>query len=153
MSSFLLLQQCPACLVRLILIVFVMGGRWPYSCCFILIVNEFFTFYNFAFMLKPRHFDWTHIHDGHSRNKTNIYLKQNIYFTDFFLKCKLCILVEFRITRIILISEKYLFVCHETFSLLTSVKHTKLIEEYVMCTEKQVLLASTVLTRNTLTLR
>ena len=31
MNSLLLLQQCPACLVRLILIVFVMGGRWPYS--------------------------------------------------------------------------------------------------------------------------
>ena len=35
MSSSLLLQQCPACLVRLILIVFVIGGRWPYSCCFV----------------------------------------------------------------------------------------------------------------------
>ena len=33
MSSFLLLQQCPACLVRLNWIVFVMGGRWPYSWC------------------------------------------------------------------------------------------------------------------------
>ena len=32
-SSSLLLQQCPACLFGLILIVFVMGGRWPYSCC------------------------------------------------------------------------------------------------------------------------
>ena len=32
MCSFLLLQQCPACLVRLTWIVFVMGGRWPYSC-------------------------------------------------------------------------------------------------------------------------
>ena len=31
----LLLQQCHACLVRLTLIVFVMGGRWPYSCCFV----------------------------------------------------------------------------------------------------------------------
>ena len=31
MSSSLLLQQCPACLVRLICIVFVIGGRWPYS--------------------------------------------------------------------------------------------------------------------------
>ena len=31
MSSSLLLQQCPACLVRLILIVFVIGGRGPYS--------------------------------------------------------------------------------------------------------------------------
>ena len=28
---FLLLQQCPACLVRLAWIVFVIGGRWPYS--------------------------------------------------------------------------------------------------------------------------
>ena len=35
MSSSLLFQQCPACLVRLIWIVFVMGGRWPYSCCFV----------------------------------------------------------------------------------------------------------------------
>ena len=33
MSSSLLLQQCPACLVRLACIVFVMGGRWPYSWC------------------------------------------------------------------------------------------------------------------------
>ena len=33
MSSSLLLQQYPACLVRLTCIVFVMGGRWPYSWC------------------------------------------------------------------------------------------------------------------------
>ena len=36
--SSLLLQQCPACLVRLACIVFMIGGRWPYSwrhvgCC------------------------------------------------------------------------------------------------------------------------
>ena len=31
MSSSLLLQECPACLVRLTWIVFVMGGKWPYS--------------------------------------------------------------------------------------------------------------------------
>ena len=35
MSLSLLIQQCPACLVRLTWIVFVMGGRWPYSCCFV----------------------------------------------------------------------------------------------------------------------
>ena len=35
MSSSLLLQQCPACLIRLILIGFVMGGSWPYSCCLV----------------------------------------------------------------------------------------------------------------------
>ena len=34
-SSSQLLHQCPACLVRLILIDFVMGGWWPYSCCFV----------------------------------------------------------------------------------------------------------------------
>ena len=33
MSSSLLLQQCPACLVRLNCKVFVMGGKWPYSWC------------------------------------------------------------------------------------------------------------------------
>ena len=31
----LLLQQCPAFLVRLTWIVFVMGGRWPYSWCLV----------------------------------------------------------------------------------------------------------------------
>ena len=35
MSSSLLLQQCPACLVRLTWIVLVMGGRWPYNWCFV----------------------------------------------------------------------------------------------------------------------
>ena len=35
MSSSLLLQQCPSCLVRLTCIVFVMGGRWPYSWCLV----------------------------------------------------------------------------------------------------------------------
>ena len=33
MSSSLLLQLCPACLVRLTCIVFVMGGKCPYSWC------------------------------------------------------------------------------------------------------------------------
>ena len=35
MSSSLLLQQCVACLVRLTCIVFVMGGKWPYSWCLV----------------------------------------------------------------------------------------------------------------------
>ena len=34
-SSSLLLQQCPACLVRLTCIDFVMGGKWPYSWCLV----------------------------------------------------------------------------------------------------------------------
>ena len=35
MSSSLLLQQCPPCLVRLTWIVFMVGGRWPYSWCLV----------------------------------------------------------------------------------------------------------------------
>ena len=35
MSSSLLLQQCPACLVQLTWIVFMMGGRWLYSWCLV----------------------------------------------------------------------------------------------------------------------
>ena len=35
MSWSLLLQQCPACLVCLTWIVFVMGGRWPNSLCLV----------------------------------------------------------------------------------------------------------------------
>ena len=35
MSSSLLLQQCPACLVHLTCIVFVMGDKWQYSWCLV----------------------------------------------------------------------------------------------------------------------
>ena len=35
MSSSILLQQCPACLVRLTWIVFIKEGRWPYSLCLV----------------------------------------------------------------------------------------------------------------------
>ena len=35
MSSSLLLQQCPACMVRLTCIVFMMGCKWPYSWCLV----------------------------------------------------------------------------------------------------------------------
>ena len=35
-STYELLQQCPACLVRLTWIVFVMGGKWSYSWCWVL---------------------------------------------------------------------------------------------------------------------
>ena len=34
-SSSLFPQQCPSCLVHLIWMVFEMGGRWPYNCCFV----------------------------------------------------------------------------------------------------------------------
>ena len=35
MSSSLLLQQCPTRVLRLTWLVFVMGGRWLYSCCWV----------------------------------------------------------------------------------------------------------------------
>ena len=35
MNSSLVLQQCPACLVRLTWIVFMMESRWPYNWCFV----------------------------------------------------------------------------------------------------------------------
>ena len=35
MSSSLLLQQCPACLVRLTCVAFLTGDRWPYSWCLV----------------------------------------------------------------------------------------------------------------------
>ena len=35
MSLSLLLQQCSACLAHLTCIVFVMGGKWPYSWCLV----------------------------------------------------------------------------------------------------------------------
>ena len=50
--SSLLLQQCPACLVCLACIVFVIGGRWPYSwrlvgCC----CQDLFNYLNNIFII------------------------------------------------------------------------------------------------------
>ena len=35
MSSSLLLQQCPACLIHFIWVVLEIGSRWPYRSCFV----------------------------------------------------------------------------------------------------------------------
>ena len=44
MISSLILLSCLACLVGLTLIVFEIGGRWPYSCCFVeCSLNDFYT--------------------------------------------------------------------------------------------------------------
>ena len=58
--SSLLLQQCPACLVRLAFIVFVKGGRWPYSwrlvgCCCQYLFNMWF---NYMSLLYHEHFTY-----------------------------------------------------------------------------------------------
>ena len=61
MSSYLFLQQCPACLVRLTWIVFVMGGRWPYSWRFVgCFRQDLFNFTWFAF-LSHQEFDGRHL--------------------------------------------------------------------------------------------
>ena len=50
MSSSLLHQQCPACLVHLTWIVSMMGGRWPYSWCFVGCCHQ--DLFNIAKILK-----------------------------------------------------------------------------------------------------
>ena len=54
MSSSLLLQQCPACLFRLTWIVFVMGGLWPYSWCFVGIASRTCSILLAAFLYNCR---------------------------------------------------------------------------------------------------
>ena len=51
MSSSLLLQQCPACLVCLIWIVFVMGGRWPYSWCLVECCSQVYIYIYIYYLL------------------------------------------------------------------------------------------------------
>ena len=53
MSSSLLLQQCPACLVHLTCIVFVMGGKWPYSWCLVVCCHQD------LFSIVLNHYIWT----------------------------------------------------------------------------------------------
>ena len=57
MSLSLILQLCPACLVRLTCIVFAMGGRWLYSCCFVgCCLQELFKIARSILMLLPSSF-------------------------------------------------------------------------------------------------
>ena len=54
MSLSLLLQQCPACLVCLTWIVFVIGGRWPYSWCFVGVASRTCSILLAAFLCNCR---------------------------------------------------------------------------------------------------
>ena len=54
MSSSLLLQQCPGCLVRLTWIVFVIGGRWPYSWCFLGVAARTYSILLATFLCNSR---------------------------------------------------------------------------------------------------
>ena len=66
MSSSLLLQQSPACLVRLTLIVFVMGSMWPYSCCFVgCCLQDLFNIARTIFVLFPSSFFSIHLVSVH----------------------------------------------------------------------------------------
>ena len=60
LSSSLLLKQCPACLVRLTCIVFVMGGKWPYSWCLVgCCCQDLFNIaLNILYLLKPNSTFW-----------------------------------------------------------------------------------------------
>ena len=54
MSSFLLLQQCPACLVRLTWIVFVMGGSRLYSWFLVCVATRTCSILHAAFLCNCR---------------------------------------------------------------------------------------------------
>ncbi len=62
MSSSLLLQQCPACLVRLTCIVFVMEGKWPYSWCLVGCWHQ--DLFNIALNIKKKWLWQYSYHDG-----------------------------------------------------------------------------------------
>ena len=69
MSSSLLLQQCPACLVRLTWIVFVMGGRWPYSWCLVgCCCRDLFNIHRY--ILSSNTITEEHLHEAQLQNST-----------------------------------------------------------------------------------
>ena len=74
-SSSLLLQQCSTCLVRLIWIVFMMTGRWPYSGCFVryYLQDLFNTAHSILVQLPSSFFSIRLVHP-YSSKKTNYVL-------------------------------------------------------------------------------
>ena len=76
MSSSLLLQQCPACLVHLIWMVFKMGGRLLYSCCFVgCCLQDSFNIANSILVQLPSSFFSMHlvsIHVVHQYSSTDM---------------------------------------------------------------------------------
>ena len=62
MRSSLLLQQCPVCLVRLTCIVFVTGGKWPYSWCLVgCCRQDLFNIARSILVLLPSSFFFSHL--------------------------------------------------------------------------------------------
>ena len=100
------------------------------------------------------------IYEGHSINKGNFFEKKSkmIFFRIFFHKFKLCIVWNWFIAIIILISQKYLFWGYfkwgqikqsstglnrglsSNYWWLRSVNHVKFTEECILCIEKHVLI-------------
>ena len=73
MSSSLLLQQCPVCLVRLTWIIFVKGGRWPYSwylagCC----REDLFNLYIYVYV-GCLNIHGTHVSANNSTTNNNVF--------------------------------------------------------------------------------
>ena len=89
MSSSLLLQQCPACLVRRTWIVFVMGGRWPYS-------------WYFVGVLPPGEFNY--------QNSRNVWYSSGIIMRKFIWGVRINVKTRFEHDRK-LYSMKSLFLC------------------------------------------
>ena len=70
MSSSLLLQLCPACLIRLTWLVFVMEGRWPYSSCFVSISSRITRSGTFICATFKLHVEWNNVQSVSTPNNT-----------------------------------------------------------------------------------
>ena len=65
MNSFLHLQQCPPCLVRLTLIIFVMSYSWPCTCCFMGVAPRTCSMLHAAFLCNCRQAFSPYVHVVH----------------------------------------------------------------------------------------
>ncbi len=93
MSLSLLLQQWPVSLVRLTWIVFVIGGRWPYSLCLVGCCRQ--DLFNIALLYPVK---WI---DTHRMRFTERYKQQNILLTEICLS--LTIQLNFQIKHSVLL--------------------------------------------------
>ena len=78
MSSSLLLQLCPACLVLLTWIVFVMGGKWPYCWCLVGCCRH--DLFNIARNMRPSSASTRHYRHDRCLEETAFHFIRQVWF-------------------------------------------------------------------------
>ena len=117
MSLPLLLRQCIACLARLAWNVFKMGGRCPYSCCFVeCYLQDLFNTARSILVQLPSGFLFLHqvgvhmMHPYSSMDTTSTWKKLHFILYDFYINDNLLMIIHAFVSHVLISLYIYIYI-------------------------------------------